>query len=212
MSNQLRHRCRNQRCRMKLPEPTENEHHAFCTRGCHASFYRSRCLVCEDPMQRRREGQKFKSGHKTCETEYRRFSRAYDFPASMVENCGRGLGSADSTGIKSAHEGDRPPLRCLANWACGGDPENGDHSLYDAEGLIIARIVLAGGRYHLRAPVAVPRRSWPGLDEAKRGAEAVALAALPLDPKTAARVRRDNETAHPMRRKFPASAGEAAAA
>jgi hypothetical protein len=29
-----RHRCRNQRCRSKLPAPVENEHHAFCTRGC----------------------------------------------------------------------------------------------------------------------------------------------------------------------------------
>jgi hypothetical protein len=34
---ELRHRCRNPKCRSKLPKPVANEHHAFCTRGCRAS-------------------------------------------------------------------------------------------------------------------------------------------------------------------------------
>ena len=31
--------CRNPKCRMKLPEPRENPHAAFCTKGCYEQFY-----------------------------------------------------------------------------------------------------------------------------------------------------------------------------
>src|SRR6516225_1896358 len=44
----LRHYCRNPRCRSKLPSPASDPHKAFCTRGCHSSFYLKRCLVCEN--------------------------------------------------------------------------------------------------------------------------------------------------------------------
>ena len=84
MTIALRQRCRNQHCRSKLPAPVENHHHAFCTRGCFESFYRNRCLVCEDSMRRKRESQKLGSGHKLCEREYRKFPRVYDFPAHKV--------------------------------------------------------------------------------------------------------------------------------
>jgi hypothetical protein len=33
---QARHYCRNTHRRSKLKAPVENEHHAFCTPGCHA--------------------------------------------------------------------------------------------------------------------------------------------------------------------------------
>jgi transposase len=32
-----RHYCRNTHCRAKLAAPVDNEHHAFCTSGCHAT-------------------------------------------------------------------------------------------------------------------------------------------------------------------------------
>jgi hypothetical protein len=64
-----RHYCRNPRCRMKLPTPVENEHHAFCTRGCFESFYLHRCLVCEEQMKRKRSNQRIKSGHGRCAAE-----------------------------------------------------------------------------------------------------------------------------------------------
>ena len=54
----LRLKCRNPRCRMKLPAPVSNPREAFCTRGCHTAFYRSRCLVCEEPIERSRDDQK----------------------------------------------------------------------------------------------------------------------------------------------------------
>src|ERR1700686_1210404 len=50
----------------------DNEHHAFCTSGCHAIFYRHRCLVCENAMRRKSERQRFGSGHKICQNEYQR--------------------------------------------------------------------------------------------------------------------------------------------
>jgi hypothetical protein len=54
----LRHHCRNPRCRSKLPMPVSNPREAFCTKGCHSSFYLHRCLACEGPLQRKREDQK----------------------------------------------------------------------------------------------------------------------------------------------------------
>ena len=52
---ETRHYCRNPRCRSKLPAPVTNAREAFCTRGCHRGFYRTRCLVCEAKMGRRTE-------------------------------------------------------------------------------------------------------------------------------------------------------------
>ena len=34
-----------------------NHREAFCARGCHSAFYRHRCLVCEEPMERKTEHQ-----------------------------------------------------------------------------------------------------------------------------------------------------------
>jgi hypothetical protein len=101
----------------------------------------------------------------------------------------------------------RPKARCLRNWWWGGDGA-GDHSLYDKDGLTIARLVLEGaGRYHLRTPLTRPRMAWPSLDT-KRYAESMALAAIPLasvDPKLAARIAKDNSTPNPMGRRSTGS-------
>jgi hypothetical protein len=61
----LRHYCRNPKCRMKLREPVAGPRAAFCTKGCHSSFYRRRCLICEQPMQRRTENQRL-CGKRRC--------------------------------------------------------------------------------------------------------------------------------------------------
>jgi hypothetical protein len=61
-------------CGTQLKVPVDNEHHAFCSRGCHSSFYRSRCLVCEQPFPRKNERQRFGLGHKLCAAEYERFT------------------------------------------------------------------------------------------------------------------------------------------
>jgi hypothetical protein len=50
--------CRHRKCRTKLKRPISNPREAFCSRGCHTSFYLRRCLVCEEPIQRRNKTQK----------------------------------------------------------------------------------------------------------------------------------------------------------
>jgi hypothetical protein len=47
----LRHHCRNPRCRSKLPVPVRDLREAFCTRGCYESFHLKRCRVCEKPLE-----------------------------------------------------------------------------------------------------------------------------------------------------------------
>jgi hypothetical protein len=54
-TEQLRHMCREPRCRSKLASPVANEREAFCCRGCHRRFYRSRCLACEQPITGNRQ-------------------------------------------------------------------------------------------------------------------------------------------------------------
>src|SRR5262245_4726328 len=93
LESQLRHRCRNPRCQMKLGVPTEQARDAFCTRGCHDGYYRRRCMVCEREMKRRVEHQRVCGRHK-CRADFRanrtRFtSRRYlalDYVASPTRN------------------------------------------------------------------------------------------------------------------------------
>src|SRR5262249_61070832 len=76
------------------------------------------------------------------------------------------LRSAHSTGLKIGIESDRRPGKCLAHYRWGGDPDRGDHSLYDKNDRTGARIALHDDRrYHRRSPVTWPRMSWPDLDE-----------------------------------------------
>jgi hypothetical protein len=199
---------------MKLKAPTDNEHHAFCTPGCHAAFYRARCLVCEDPMKRKREGQKIKSGHSRCAAEYRKFPRAYDYP--RAENAKKGADSqianesfrnADKMAFESAIAdalgpefiplcGDPPSQRALRSWMWHVDGD--ECELRSADGMLLARLESNAGRHRLTYPRTFPILSWADLVEAKHRAESVALAALPLDPATPARVKRDNAMPHPM--------------
>src|SRR5215510_4574475 len=107
-----RHHCRSEKCRSKLPEPVENEHHAFCTKACYDQFYRKRCLACEKPL---------------------RIARRSFCPKPA----------------KCALRAHPPARHCLRQW-WGSDPVESDLSLYDKDGLTLARLVLEGGRYCLR--------------------------------------------------------------
>ena len=195
----LRHHCRNRRCRLKLPAPVENEHRAFCCRGCFNSFYHARCLVCERDLstspitgERRKRLSQHRYCGRTCRNEAARFPHVFRWEGVSPQITPTSSRSARKTGLKNGHESH-------LLWGWGGDPETGDHSLYDRDGLTIVRFVLeSDGRYHLRSPITWLRMSWPDLDEAKRRAKTIALSALPLDPKLAARIKRDNEMPHPM--------------
>jgi hypothetical protein len=198
MSVEVRRYCRNLKCRSKLPAPIENVRKAFCCRGCHESFYRNRCRVCERDL--RKTGKRGDATRMYCRPPANCRREAEKWP----EKYGGGqwvgftemkLGSADSTRPVAAPASDR------GRWWWGGDGDR-DHSLYDRDGLTIARVVLeSDGRYHLQKPIAIPRQAWAHLEEAKRGAESLALMAMRLeavDAKLAARIKRNNETPHPM--------------
>jgi hypothetical protein len=172
-------------------------------------------LPTSQPIRRKTERQKTCIDRK-CKAELRRFPLAYSWPEKQK------TGNHPSDAITASKtpdfvdserplSGDRPSFKCLAHWWWGGDPDSGDHSLYDKEGLTLARLVRGpDGFYHLRSPLTWPRMSWGELEQAKHHAESLALASLPLDRKLAARIKRDNETPHPMgplNRSWPVNAG-----
>ena len=107
---ELRHRCRNPRCRSKLKAPVENPHHAFCSRGCHAGFYRSRCLVCEGAITRKTERQLF-CRKPRCRSAFRGSESHYRYPGSPS------AGSPLKTSIKP---GVKTPLKPDRAWAPDG--------------------------------------------------------------------------------------------
>ena len=74
----MRVRCRNLRCRSKLPVPTENDHKAFCSPFCHAQFFHWKCAVCETPIPRGRHSKPRKCCRDPkCRSAYRRFHETY---------------------------------------------------------------------------------------------------------------------------------------
>jgi hypothetical protein len=67
----LRHHCRNQQCRAKLPAPVSNAREAFCSRGCHARFFRTRCRVCEDSIEQPARGTRLICNKAKCKSAWR---------------------------------------------------------------------------------------------------------------------------------------------
>jgi hypothetical protein len=104
----LRHYCRNPRCRSKLPSPASDPHKAFCTRGCHSSFYLKRCLVCENDKPAGATSRRKLCRRPKCEGRYRKNSAHYSFLSADTGSAANVPRSAQSTGIKSADFDDRP--------------------------------------------------------------------------------------------------------
>jgi hypothetical protein len=66
----LRHYCRN--CRARLATSVSNAREAFCSPGCHSSFFRPRCRVCEDPIEQpTRGGVRFTCNKAKCKRAWR---------------------------------------------------------------------------------------------------------------------------------------------
>ena len=102
----LRHRCRNPKCRMKLPTPTANAREAFCTRGCHGSFYLHRCIVCERDVPRNASHQRtcYRAG---CKTAWRNGTVISGFVGIGTGSDRVPLGKPIKSGIKTADKADR---------------------------------------------------------------------------------------------------------
>ena len=202
----VRHYCR--KCRSKLPTPTENPRRAFCTRFCFDQHYRSRCVVCEKSFRRRSPTQAI-CGHHKCRLDLRKYPQTYRWSKNAVLVSETPISSASKPAVPATGpavpatgdsvqfgiHGHRPLHHCLRNWWWSDEPTT-DRSLYDRDGLTVARIVRLSDGWELRSPLAWRRQRWAELEAAQRGAEAIALQSLP-DP-FAAKHRRENEKPHPM--------------
>jgi hypothetical protein len=119
-----RHYCRNPKCRSKLPAPVSNDREAFCARGCHSAFYRHRCLICEEPMERKTEHQ-LACGKRNCRNGLQARSDLGRYhapsgtinPSKMPVNKGANQAPASDRGIAWAiavnHARIRAPRRVL---------------------------------------------------------------------------------------------------
>jgi hypothetical protein len=181
LNTQLRHYCRNPRCKMKLAEPVDNERRAFCTPGCHSSFYRQRCLVCDKPIVSARENRRFCKGDK-CAAKHRQNPEIYRFwgivPPSQVKASEVPVKWASKSGVRTGR-------------GCRWDQCGEEHWLLDREE-VLARVI-PDGRHIVRLSPGIDYGVPSPLDDAKRLAISLALARLPLEPKYAERLARINE-------------------
>jgi hypothetical protein len=77
-----RHRCRN--CRAKLPAPVTNAREAFCGPGCHGSFFRTRCRVCEEPIEQPPRGTRIICNKARCRNARRAGLDSSRYPTSIT--------------------------------------------------------------------------------------------------------------------------------
>ncbi len=127
-ASDLRHRCRNPKCRMKLPAPVSNERDAFCCRSCYEIFYRRRCRVCECTIEQPKRGHRIICKKSACHNAWKaKFGFGRYLPSS-----GAGITpqTTDFMGSKQPSEEDRgwriiagppltaPQLHCALVGAC----------------------------------------------------------------------------------------------
>jgi hypothetical protein len=184
LEQRLRHYCRNPRCRTRLKEPVENPRAAFCSEACCTGFYRLYCIVCEELFERASSTQKL-CGRRKCRREFDRD------PSRFFSPLGGNLKSAESSrknSTKSKRFGAVKSRREFG-WKAAGE----QYHLIDRDGRIVARLAPEDTGWWIARPRTFPELPiYPTLDAAKRAAVNVALWALPPDPKTAARQRKQN--------------------
>src|SRR6516164_8881259 len=105
----LRHYCRNPRCRSKLPLPASDPHKAFCTRGCHSSFYFKRCLVCENDKPAGSTARRKLCRRPKCASQYRENRGRYSFMGGSAISAANGSRNPYKMGIESGPQR-RPTL------------------------------------------------------------------------------------------------------
>jgi hypothetical protein len=89
---------------MKLPKPIANEHHAFCTPGCHSSFYLKRCLVCENEKPAKSTARRKLCKRPKCEGRYRQNRRHYAFSGQDTISAANALRSAHKSHVSDGHK------------------------------------------------------------------------------------------------------------
>ena len=117
----LRHFCGNARCRTKLQVPVSNPREAFCSRGCHARSFRTRCRVCEGPIEQPAHGTRLICNKAKCKNAWRAglgFGRYHDSnrakPPSEVP-ASAGSGGLDDLGQYPNPTFEKPPSELPVN-------------------------------------------------------------------------------------------------
>ena len=111
---ELRHYCRNPKCRSKLPAPVANEREAFCARGCYSSFYLHRCRVCEKPIEQPKRGQRIICKKAKCKNAW-----------NAKLGFGRYVAPSDAGLIsdKPVNAGVQTPVKAPRGWRIVAGPE-----------------------------------------------------------------------------------------
>ncbi len=106
---ELRHRCRNPKCRTKLKVPVENDRHAFCSAGCHGQFYFKRCIVCENGLPTGSTVPRVICKRSKCKSALRATPNRYKWPGSYPGSQAALNGSENpiKSGLKTAHKAGR---------------------------------------------------------------------------------------------------------
>jgi hypothetical protein len=196
---ELRHRCRNPKCRSKLPAPVSNEREAFCCRGCFNAFYRHRCLICEQEMDRKNEGQKVCSKRK-CRNALRQLKTAGSalgryFPRSASlapQEVPDFIESESASANSRAAVTPWLPKRLSKLWrgqpawrwqwmlaSDGSEREDNDWQLLNREGRIVARVRQEGDGYWMARPRTTPKPPIESFEDACRRAVSAAMATSP---------------------------------
>lgn len=178
---ELRHYCRNPKCRSKLKEPTSNLRDAFCARGCSTGFYRTRCRVCEEKFERKNDREHV-CGQRKCRNAFS--NRRGDFFGSRYPEARISTTDASGTnealktpikpGLKSGLKDGRAPASPWfhkgllkpthgSSWqwvrmaGSNGDwREDDDWEVFDRSGKMVARVRREGAGYWVARPQLVP--------------------------------------------------------
>jgi hypothetical protein len=164
--------------------------------GCHASFYKNRCLVCEQPIQQpKRGGERNLCQRAACRNEYRRFPHLF---AVARRKPAPSAGNAETTSKTPVKLGPfwRDKSGRAWRWEeveqLDGDKHWTEHWLINREDDVQARLIPDGDRHIVRLSPGIDLGRLP-LEEAKRHAISLSLGRLPLEPKLAARLAKVNE-------------------
>jgi hypothetical protein len=164
-------RCRNQRCHTKLPVPTDNHHHAFCSKYCFEQFYQWRCKVCEDRILKGKRRKSPDHCHSVrCRKDFRRHPEAFSYPYSQTVK--QDQRSAHFTGAFLG-------LRPMAGWHWDETIVEHEHWLY-AHGRVVAIVCGAEGDWKIRYPLTLPVQTATTLEAARKLAINVAFWTWPI--------------------------------
>jgi hypothetical protein len=180
---ELRRRCR--KCRSNLPAPVANEREAFCCRGCFKAFYRHRCFICQQPMERKTQNQKI-CGKRKCrnalegKTVFSRFSTI---------DTSRPVSGSNSPLISMSKSPLKPDLAAASAWLPkrlsklthdkpGLEREDDDWNLLNRDGRMVTRVRQEGDGYWVARPRMIPEPPVETFKAACRRAVTVAMVTL----------------------------------